>query len=208
MFQFVWKNCSFFFWRREIYMNQPERYSFQIFGTICFTTRLCLKVVVQKPCLLCILTRTCRWCHERAQSGAIIMTQIEEWVYTHGCQKICWIWNVGRWLGKCDTTFFLPEYGYADALKNELFMLNGGHKSYRKKICCDKKDCFSQLSTYLTLFYKPLNQGFGLEFSVLLYSVRTCEISSNSVRVCTFSMPLVLSHSVGWTWICFSRFGV
>lgn len=74
--------------------------------------------------------------------------------------------------------------------------------------CCDKKDCFSQLSTYMTLFYKPLNQGFGLELSVLLYSVRTCEISSNSARVCTFSMPLVLSHSVRWTWICFSSFGV
>jgi len=129
-------------------MNQPEILISNLWYNLllCFTTRLYLKVVVQKPCLLCILAKTCWWCHLRAQPRCFIIfkeiyTKFQrfelipplniarssaarhlffqfnyfdtDWgmgIYIHGCQKICWIWNVGRWLGKCDITFSLPEY--------------------------------------------------------------------------------------------------
>jgi len=43
--------------------------------------------------------------------GRDFLFPIKKRVYIYGCKKICWIWNVGRWLGKYDITFSLPEYG-------------------------------------------------------------------------------------------------
>ncbi len=43
--------------------------------------------------------------------GRDFLFPIKKCAYIYGCQKICWIWNVGRWLGKYDITFSWPEYG-------------------------------------------------------------------------------------------------